>query len=309
MIAAITMNVSVDRKYVVENSQVGAVNRVKECIATAGGKGLNVTRIIHAMGEKVIAGGIVGGNLGRYVCDQLEKQNIHHQFTHAQGETRCCINICDTLTGIQTEYLEPGMVVTETEMQDFLNDYRELCESCDVLTMSGSLPKGLATDTYAKLIALAKAYGRPVLLDTSGEALIQGIQAKPYFIKPNESEVNGLYPCNINVMDEVAQGAKKLVENGIDRVVVSMGKQGALLACKEGVFRGKPPAIKAVNTVGCGDSMTAAFAIAAEKNMTPVESMRYAIAVSAASALHPETGGVRLEDFKSIYPNVEAYPL
>ena len=304
MIAAITMNVSVDRRYVVENARMGAVNRVKECSATAGGKGLNVTRIINALGEEVVAGGIVGGNLGNFVCQQLDAQRIGHRFTHAAGETRCCINICDGATGDQTEYLEPGLTVSPDEEAAFLRDYRELCARCSVITLSGSLPRGLEKDTYAKLIRVAAEAGRPVLLDASGDALAQGIAANPYYIKPNEDEIGTLYPCDTGKIEEVAAGAMKLVEGGVQRAVVSMGREGALLACSEGVFLGKPPVIKAVNTVGCGDAMTAAFAIAAEKKMPPADAMKYAVAVSAASALHPLTGGVNPKKVHELWPQV-----
>ena len=309
MIAAFTLNVSIDRRYVVANSAMNKVNRVTECVYTAGGKGLNVARVIHAMGEKVVAGGIAGGDAGRYILRRLDEEGIAHRFTQASGESRSCINICDTVTGTQTEYLEPGAFVTDEEQERFFQDYEAILTDCSVITLSGSLPKGMPADTYARLIERARAAGRKVLLDTSGASLTAAIASKPSFIKPNEDEIGLLTDCDINDDAQLAQAALKMHQDGIEYVVVSMGSRGALLACKEGVFRGKPPVIKAVNTVGCGDSMTAAFAVAIERGLSAEEAMRLAIGVSCASALNAGTGGFAQADYDSVAPGVEVWRL
>lgn len=307
MIAAFTLNVSIDRRYVVENSALNRVNRVQECMYTAGGKGLNVARVIHALGEDVIAGGIAGGDSGHYILRRLDEEGIPHHFTQVEGESRSCINIWDTVTGTQTEYLEPGFPVSDAEQERFLEDYGELLEGCSVLTISGSFPKGMPKDTYARLIERAHKAGKPVLLDTSGSMLSASIPSRPYYIKPNEDEISALTSCGTEDEQLLAGAAMQLHEGGIERVVVSMGSRGALMACSEGVFRGQPPAIKPVNTVGCGDSMTAAFAVAALRGLDARESLRLAVGVSCASALHPSTGGYRQEDYDAVAPGVQVW--
>lgn len=309
MIAALTLNVSIDRHYVVSNDRHGAVNRVAECTYTAGGKGLNVARVIHALGEDVVAGGIAGGYSGQYIRHCLDEEGIQHRFTLGAGESRSCINISDMATGAQTEYLEPGMQVSEAEYEAFLRDFDELTERCDVLTMSGSLPKGLASNVYAKLISHAAAVGKKVLLDTSGAALTDSLDSKPYYIKPNEDEIKMLTGCDIQDEKALADAALRVYNRGVRLVTVSMGSRGAMLVCAEGVIRGVPPKIRALNTVGCGDSMTAAFAVAVERGLAPKEAMRFAIAVSAASALNEGTGGLRLSDLEQIQPGVQVYSL
>lgn len=304
MIAAFTLNVSIDRRYVVENGRVGAVNRVKECTYTAGGKGLNVARVIHALGDKVIAGGIAGGDAGRYILRSLDQEGIAHRFTQAAGESRSCINICDMANGTQTEYLEPGMTVSADEYAAFLQDFDAICDMSNVLTISGSLPRGMADDTYAQLIVRAREKGKPVLLDASGKALVSALAACPAYVKPNEDEIAALTGCNVDSEEQLYEAALKLHKSGVDRVVVSMGKRGAMMVCADGAFRGQPPVIKAVNTVGCGDSMTAAFAVAADRGMNAEESMRFAIAVSAASALNAGTGGLNMSDYDAVAPHV-----
>lgn len=309
MIAAFTLNVSIDRRYVVANSAMNKVNRVQECEYTAGGKGLNVARVIHALGADVVAGGIAGGDSGRYILRRLDEEGIAHCFTQASGESRSCINIYDTVTGTQTEYLEPGSFVSPEEQARFAADYEELLSRCSVVTLSGSLPKGMPPETYAGLIQRAHRAGRKVLLDTSGAALTASIASRPSYIKPNEDEIGLLTDCDINDDELLAQAALKIHQDGIENVVVSMGSRGALLACAQGVFRGKPPAIKAVNTVGCGDSMTAAFAVALERGLNAEEAMRLAIGVSCASALNAGTGGFCQADYESVAPGVEVWRL
>lgn len=309
MIAAITLNVSIDRRYVVENAGVGKVNRVKECTCTAGGKGLNVARVVRALGASVTAGGIVGGDAGQYILHALDKENIEHSFSEAAGETRCCINISDARSGEQTEYLEPGMTVMPEEYARFLATYDALCGRCDVITLSGSLPRGLSSRTYAELIERARTFSKPVLLDTSGEALRQAIRARPYAIKPNEDEIAALAGCDIADDAALRRAAEAIGADGPDRVVVSLGARGAMLVCSEGAFIGRPPKLKAVNTVGCGDAMTAAFAVALERGMAAADSLRFAITVSAASALNAGTGGMDLADFQRVEKDVAVYAL
>ncbi len=309
MIAAFTLNVSLDRRYVLSGNTVGAVNRVQDCSLSAGGKGLNVARVLHALGEPVLAGGIVGGNAGNYILRRLDEEGITYRFSSAAGETRSCINIFDLATGVQTEYLEPGMFVNPEEYKAFLKDFDEIAANCKLITISGSLPKGLAAETYAQLVQRAKALGCKVLLDASGAALAAAIDSKPYYIKPNEDEIKALCGCDTDNEAQLAEAALQLHKKGISKVVLSMGSRGALLACEEGIFRAVPPKIQAVNTVGCGDSMTAAFAAATEKKLSPEEALAYAVAVSAASALSPDTGGLNVQDFINLKDKIQVYRL
>lgn len=304
MIFAITLNVSIDRRYVVENARTGAVNRVKECAYTAGGKGLNVARIVYKLGAPVTAGGIAGGDAGRYILRSLDAEGIPHRFSQAEGESRSCINIYDAVTGTQTEYLEPGMKVAGNEFQAFLRVFDEMCGQCPIITMSGSLPGGLPAGTYADLIARARAKNAKVFLDSSGEALRLALPARPFYIKPNEDEIAALTGCDAACEEAVFAAAEEVRRGGIERVVVSMGKKGAVLACSEGLFLARPPEIKTTNTVGCGDAMTAAFAVAEMKCMSPKEALRFAVAASAASALNIATGGLDTADMQSLLPSV-----
>lgn len=305
MITTVTLNVSVDKAYYIKGSvEPGTVARVQKCINTAGGKGLNVSRIIDFCGEEVLATGFSGGFNGAYVEDMLTKDGIKNKFTKTQAETRSCINILAE-DETSTEYLEPGAPVSEEEVQAFLKDFDEILDGSDLVTISGSIPAGVPKDIYAILITQIKNKGKRVILDTSGDYLKEGIKAGPTMIKPNDEELEAVLGIKIENRDQTIDAAKKMREKyGIEYVVVSLGGDGALVVCEEGVFHGKPPKLKAINTVGCGDSMVGAFAVALKQNMTIKEALTYAIAVSAANAVNPETGHIRMEDVKNIYPDV-----
>ena len=303
MILTVTMNPSIDKLYMVEKNDLGTVMRVQQVVNTAGGKGLNVSRVASLLGEKVTATGIVGGHIGGYFESLIS--GFDCAFTHAASETRTCINVWDSAAGTSTEYLEPGAPVTEKEAEQFFADFQRELRQADVVTISGSLPKGVPQDSYERLIHFCREAGKTVLLDTSGENLRRGVKALPDFVKPNTDELAQLLGHPVQGMEEAIAAAKSLHEQGIRWVAVSLGADGAVLVCDEGVFHGKPPKITPKNTVGCGDSMVAGFAVGMARSMTPQDALRLAVAVSAANALTMSTGSYNDEDFQRLLPQVE----
>ena len=303
MITTVTLNVSVDKAYKIKGCvESGKVIRVLECNNTAGGKGLNVSRVISLCKEDVLATGFVGGHCGALVEELLKKDNIKNQFTHVKSETRNCINILDE-NNISTEFLEKGSPISEDDINKFIYDFDKIIDNSNIITISGSVPQEVPTDIYATLIKMIKAKNKKVILDTSGDLLKEGIKALPTMIKPNSEEIENLLGVSINNREEVINSAIKLYKSGIELVVVSLGKDGALLVCKEGVYHGKPPKIKVVNTVGCGDSMVAAFAVAMERGYSNIDSLRYAISISAANAMTFSTGSFNYKDADNIFEN------
>lgn len=305
MILTVTLNAAIDKRYVVENYQVGEVNRVKECAYVAGGKGLNVSKTATIAGADVLATGFVGGHAGAYITEAVEKQGVATDFIQVKGESRSCINIYDTVNKTQTEFLEPGVVVSEEEQRAFYLKFDQLLAKCDVVAMSGSVPKGIGTDMYPKLVEMAKAAGKKIIVDTSGALLEEVVKAKPNMIKPNIDEIRLLTGKQIIDRDELIEAGMELQKSGIERVVISLGADGSLMFVEEGVYQAIVPKIDAVNTVGCGDCMTAGFAISFERGMSPEEALRFASATSAASAMRKETGYFVTEDMESLFDKIE----
>lgn len=305
MITTVTLNASIDKAYhMVDAIENGTVMRVTQVRNTAGGKGLNVARVIKICGSKVQATGLVGGFNGQYLEALTEADGIRSAFGHIAGETRSCINVLDPKYH-STEYLEPGAKVTKEELARYLREFPSIISDSDVVTISGSLPFGVGGDTYQRLVTLAKDAGKKVILDSSGDALRFGIEAGPTMIKPNQDEIEALFGTRLTSYDDVVSYAQRLRAGGVANVVVSLGGKGALLVCGEGTLQGLPPKVKVENTVGCGDSMVAAFAVAFERGMAPREALAYAVAVGSAAAMSPDTGDYNPADRDAILPEVE----
>lgn len=305
MILTVTLNAAIDKRYVVEGYKVGEVNRVRECAYVPGGKGLNVSKPAAIYGAEVVATGFVGGHAGNYIEDALKPFGIRSAFYHVEAESRSCINIWDEVNHVQTEFLEPGFTLTEADFQGFTEKFKELVRNADVVAMSGSVPKGLDGTAYQRLVKIVKDAGKPVILDTSGTLLEMGIQAAPTMIKPNIDEIRMLTGKPCDCMEEMIEAAEEIHRNGVDIVAVSLGGDGSFVVCDEGIYQAKVPKIDAVNTVGCGDSMIAGFALGLSEGLPMEEVLRKASAISAAAAMREETGFFVKEDMERIYPKVK----
>lgn len=309
MILTVTLNAAIDKRYVVEEVRTGEVNRVKECVYTPGGKGLNVSKPAAIYGAEVTATGFVGGHAGHYIEDALEPFGIKSAFYHMEAESRSCINIWDEKNQLQTEFLEPGFTVTEADFERFLEHFQGLAADADVVTISGSVPKGLDGTAYQRMVKLVREAGKPVILDTSGKLLEQGIEAAPTMIKPNLDEIRMLTGKDCTDPEEIIEAAKVLHRQGIGIVTVSLGGDGAVVVSDEGAYRARVPRIHAVNTVGCGDSMTAGFALGLSEGLSIRDTLQKASAVSAAAAMREETGFFVKEDMERLLPQIEIIEL
>ena len=305
MILTVTLNPSVDKLYQIDALRPHEVMRVKAVEMTAGGKGLNVSRAAALLGEPVQALGFVGGHTGALFSSLLQGSGVTPCFTPAAAETRCCVNIREPGVRASTELLEPGSEIRGEELEAFVREFDTRLPGADAVTLSGSLPRGVPADFYALLVQKAKRAGKPVLLDASGEPLRLGLAAGPDFIKPNTDELCQLLGSAPSGQKEILLAARQLRHNGIKIVAVSMGRDGVIVSCPQGDFRGRTPDVPVVNTVGCGDSMVAAFAVGMARRMSIEEQIRLALAVSTANAMTPKTGSFRLKDLRNLLAQVQ----
>ena len=305
MILTVTLNAAIDKRYVVEGFRTGEVNRVKECTYVPGGKGLNVSKPASIYGAEVVATGFAGGHAGAYIEDALKPFGIRSAFYHVDAESRSCINIWDEVNQVQTEFLEPGFTLTEEDFAGFEAKFRQLVQEAKVVAMSGSVPKGLDGTAYQRLVKIVKDAGIPVILDTSGKLLEMGIEAIPTMIKPNIDEIRMLTGKLCDDISEIIEAARAIHERGVKIVAVSLGADGSLAVGDDGIFRARVPKIDAVNTVGCGDSMIAGFALGLSKGLPLEETLRLASAISAAAAMREETGFFVMEDMEKLLPQIE----
>ncbi|MBS8086539.1 tagatose-6-phosphate kinase [Streptococcus suis] len=301
MILTITLNPSVDIAY-----QLDTVNRVENVQKTAGGKGLNVTRVLKQIGEDVVATGFIGGEIGSYVKKQLTRNDIKNSFVEIGNETRNCIAVLHD--GKQTEILEQGPTIQEHEALNFIEHLEITLNNVDVVVISGSLPKGLASNYYVEIVEFCKKFGVAVVLDCSGEALknVLESQEKPTVIKPNTEELSQL--IGKEVTDDI-QELKSVLSGqlfqGIEWIVVSLGAQGAFAKHNDKFYRVRIPKIKVVNPVGSGDSTVAGIAAGLVHALPEAELLKNANVLGMLNAQEEQTGYVNLENAESLYSQIE----
>lgn len=305
MITTVTLNLSVDRAYILKGKvKASSVMRVEKCMPSAGGKGLNVARIVKLCGETVLTTGFAGGHTGALAKSLMDKQEIPHDFVAVKNETRCCINILSD-DGISTEFLEPGAEISLEEVKSFKQKFDIIAPKSDVIVLSGSVPEGVEKNIYQNLINIASRHNKPVILDTSGSYLSEGCKAGPFLIKPNKEELQDLLEIKIQTDKEIIQAARQMQFQGAQNVLVSLGARGAILVTKNKVYFGEAPKIKVTNTVGCGDSMVGAFAVALLQKKSLPACLADAITVSAANAMNEETGNFSKMDLDQIKEKIK----
>lgn len=302
MILTVTMNASVDITYVMNELKVDETNRVADIRKTAGGKGLNVTRVLNQVKADVMATGIIGGSTGQFICRQLKEQGIRYRFCEVSGESRNNISI---LHGNKfTEILEKGQRIEANELKEFLEIYCELLEKASTVVMSGSLPQGVPNYFYSQLVDIARKKGRRTILDTSGAYLKASLlpESRPFLIKPNEKELEELAGRRINLEDveEVKEILFSPLFYGIEYIVVSLGAMGAIVKHGNEFWRVSVPRIKAVNPIGSGDSVIAGLALGFDYNEDMEHSIRKGMAFGVLNALESAPGQLKMENHADI---------
>ncbi|WP_164217762.1 hexose kinase [Virgibacillus sp. YIM 98842] len=295
MILTITLNPSVDISYKMDKLSLDTVNRVADVSKTAGGKGLNVSRVIRQLGEDVAATGFLGGSLGDFIRRSIADQGIHDYFIDVAGDTRNCIAVIHE--GQQTEILEAGPVIDEREAGKFIEKFSADVQKVDYITISGSLPKGLDNNYYARLVEIANQYNTPVLLDTKGELLDYTLQNenKPFLIKPNHEELGDLLEENVTNDAQIISALQSEKFSGIPWVVVTTGSAGAFIRFDNNVYRVSIPKVEAVNPVGSGDAVIAGFAVGLSRGLESEELIQFGLSMGVLNAMEAKTGSVNPE--------------
>ncbi len=304
MILTVTLNPAVDKTYTAGELITGNVNRMRTAMSFPGGKGINVARVLRQYGQRVCATGFLGGYAGDFIEDSLLDKQVECQFIRVEGETRSNMNILAD-NGYVTEILEPGPLVEEEQLEQFLALYETLIEECEIVVISGSIGRGIPEDIYKTLIGKARFKGLRTMLDASGESLRAGMEAKPYFVKPNQKELEYIVGHKLVNSEDVIEAALKVHAGGIAHVVVSMGKNGLLYVCSGGVaLYAKAENIQAVNTVGCGDCVVASYAMSFMKKDRREEALRRAAAISAANATTLKSADVPFGTAEELYERI-----
>ncbi|XEC95664.1 1-phosphofructokinase [Paenibacillus tarimensis] len=297
-VITVTLNPALDKTVTIEQFEYGGLNRIKEMRTDAGGKGINVAKVLRNFGSEVTALGLSGGYQGQVIRDRLDKLGIRSVLTEASGETRINLKVVDEATKQTTELNEPGFTVDPQLLAQFIDTFAAEASSASLIVLGGSLPPGAPRDYYRSLIVRARELGIRTVLDADGDALALGIEAVPYAIKPNIHELESLLGDTFDSDEHIVRAARSLIRRGIEYVLVSMGGEGSMLVSEREAIRARPFPITPVSTVGAGDSMVAAMVYSFLEGKSFEETTRWTSAAGTITASKPGTQVCTLEEVR-----------
>ncbi|WP_329411244.1 1-phosphofructokinase family hexose kinase [Streptomyces sp. NBC_00704] len=302
MILTVTLNTALDLTYHVPALRPHASHRVSDVRERPGGKGLNVARVLAALGHEVTATGFTGGATGRRVRELLGgTAGVTDALVPVAGATRRTIAVVDSGAGDTTQLNEPGPVIAPAEWTAFQDAYGHLLADADAVALCGSLPPGVPVGAYALLVREARAAGVPVLLDTSGEPLRRGVAARPDIVKPNAEEL-----AELTGSHEPLRATQDARRRGAQSVVASLGAGGLVAATPEGRWRAIPPARVHGNPTGAGDSVCAGLLSGLVEHLPWPDRLTRAAALSAATVLSPAAGEFDRAAYGELLPRISA---
>ena len=303
MITTVTINPAVDYTVKVDKLSLGEVNRVNFLSKAAAGKGINVSKAVKNLEEKTKALACVGGSTGEYIQQKLRSIGVLTEFNWVETETRINFKVIDDFKQ-ETKINQTGMKLSTKNLKKVHDKIIRESNNSDILVLAGSLPPNTPDGFYQNLITELNSQNTKVFLDTSKQPLNLALKAKPTLIKPNQRELEEIEGKKLS-FSEVIMVGKKLINDGIELVVISMGQDGALLITKSGVWQAVPPQIEVKSTVGAGDSMVGALAVAYLNNYPQGKMIQFAVAMSVATILLPGAEVGNLEEVKNWINKVE----
>lgn len=283
MVITVTLNPAVDKTVFVPGFSVNAVNRVEQIILDPGGKGINVSKSVQALGGKTVCLGILGGSTGSYIRSALDQMNVPHNMTESDSATRTNTKIVDLKLGTNTDVNEPGAAITQEQLEDVWNKLVCAAEAGDTVVFAGKNPPGTPEDLLALWTKELRKKNIRVGLDTVGIPMKLALREKPDIIKPNLEELALLIGKEPTGDAQVLDAARELTMDGVGLVAVSMGGDGAMFVTKDRAVRTRCPKVKVVSTVGAEDSMMAALVYYAEMGLSLEELSCRATAVATAT--------------------------
>lgn len=289
-ITTITLNPAIDQTVAIPDFTAGSVNRVRDSRCDAGGKGVNVAAFLADYGLPVTATGFLGRENSGLFERFFDQKQIADRFVRIAGQTRTGIKIIDEINQETTDINFPGQMPTPADLQSLVQIIDELSSNCRWFVIAGSIPAGVSADIYREIITALAQKGCRVALDASGQGLRQALAASPALVKPNLDELQELCGHSLNTQAEIIGAARRLLEQGVQSVVVSMGAEGALFVEHDAAVEAVPPQVQVQSTVGAGDAMLSGMVAGKLENRSLQGCARLATAFSVVAVTHIGAG-------------------
>lgn len=299
MIYTVTLNPSID--YIVRLDQVvvGSVNRMDSDDKFAGGKGINVSRVLKRLEIENTATGFIGGFTGKFITDTLKKEAIKTQFVQVLEDTRINVKI---KADQETEINGTGPTITKDQLEELKTILSSLKPE-DIVVFAGSSNKNLGNVVYKDLISLTRQTGAQVVCDFEGQTLMDSLEFSPLLVKPNNHELGDIFGVELTSLDEIEQYAREILLKGAQHVIISMAGDGALFVTKDGSYFAKPIKGTVKNSVGAGDSMVAGFTGEFVRSGDALEAFKWGVACGTATTFSDDLATASF--IKEIYQKVE----
>lgn len=281
MIYTLTLNPAVDYYIDMESFEEGDLNKVNNAYTLAGGKGINVSKVLKNFNIESIALGFCGGFTGDYIKKDIKECGIKENFIYLEEATR--INIKLKTSKSESEIAGKSPNISKEKVHELLNYIKNNIKENDILVLSGSVPNSIESSIYKDIISNANKNIK-VILDAIDEAFKIGLREKVFLTKPNKKELGEYFNKKIESTDDIIKYARELIKDGSKNVIVSLGKDGSVLVTENEVYIGNAPKGKLISSVGAGDSMVAGIVYGLSNNLSIVDSYKYAIASGSSTA-------------------------
>ena len=299
MIYTVTLNPSIDYIVRLDKVLIGSVNRMDSDDKFAGGKGINVSRVLKRLDIENTATGFIGGFTGKFITDILEEEGISSHFVEVEQDTRINVKI---KADAETEINGPGPEISSQKLEE-LEKFLSSLTSGDTVVFAGSSPKNLGNVVYKKLIGLTRKTGAQVVCDFEGQTLLDSLEFEPLLVKPNNHELGDIFGVKLESLDQIESYARQILAKGAQHVIISMAGDGALLVTRDGAYFAKPIKGNVKNSVGAGDSMVAGFTGEFVRSGDVIQAFKWGVACGTATTFSDDLATA--DYIKEIYEKVE----
>jgi 1-phosphofructokinase family hexose kinase len=304
LIVTFTINPTIDRVISVDRLAFEDRAYINSTHESAGGRGINASRVIHCFGGKTLALLTSGGDSGKRLEAHLAGFGFPFQSIPIEKQTRTNLTITDR-HGLTVNLNEAGPPLSKAEVARAEKTVKDALVGASWFMVCGSIPPGVPSDFYARLIAAARKKRVKTLLHADSDSLRHALEEKPTVVTPNQPEAERLLGRTLLTRTHYLEAAPSIRSMGAETVVLSVGSRGAVGAFDVGLVEAVPPRVDAVSPIGAGDALSAAYTWAIERRSTPVEAMRWGVAAGTASACLPGMSFADLKQTEAVFKQVE----
>lgn len=307
-VVTITLNPALDLTGSMNQLNVGSVSLVEQSSLHAAGKGVNVAKVLSELGADVTVTGFLGRDNQELFCQLFNQLGVRDEFIRIDGATRINVKLVEH-NGAVSDINFPGITVTQADIDAFEAILLRLAQDHDYFVLAGSLPKGISPQRCAGWISQLRSMNKKVLFDSSREALMVGLEARPWLIKPNDEELSQWCGKELSTLKECQQAASQLAQKEIENIVISMGANGVMWLNENEWLHAKPPKMQVVSTVGAGDTLVAGLCWGHMQHMEKDNLLRFATALSALAVTQVGVGISDKEQLNTLQQQIQVSAL